>query len=105
MEQRKTRCFNMPRAFLTTDTDEYMIMVLKGKLTDLLISLQLSLYGPYASKDARGRTILYVRLLKSLYGLMRSALLFYRKFRGELEAFEFVVNEYDPCVANLTTAA
>lgn len=35
---------------------------------------------------------------------MRAALLFYRKFRGELERYGFGVNPYDPCVANLTTA-
>jgi hypothetical protein len=35
-----------------------------------------------------------------MYGLLRSALLFYRKLRGELEAIGFVINPYDPCVAN-----
>jgi hypothetical protein len=35
-----------------------------------------------------------------MYGLLRSALLFYRKLRAELEAVGFVINPYDPCVAN-----
>jgi hypothetical protein len=35
-----------------------------------------------------------------MYGLLRSALLFYRKLRAELEHFGFVINPYDPCVAN-----
>ncbi len=35
-----------------------------------------------------------------MYGLMRSALLFYLKLRKDLEAFGFVVNDYDPCIAN-----
>ena len=36
---------------------------------------------------------------------MRSSLLFYRKIRGELEAYGFKINPYDPCVSNkiLTT--
>ena len=34
---------------------------------------------------------------------MRASLLFYRKLRKELEAYGFVVNLYDPCVANRTT--
>ena len=46
---------------------------------------------------------LYVQLYKSLYGLLRSALLFYRKLRKELEDFGFVINPYNPCVANRTT--
>ena len=31
---------------------------------------------------------------------MRSSLLFYRKMRGELEAYGFKINTYDPCVGN-----
>jgi hypothetical protein len=44
--------------------------------------------------------VLYVKLQKALYGLMRASLLFYRKLRKELEDFGFVVNPYDPCVVN-----
>ncbi len=39
-------------------------------------------------------------LQKALYGLMRASLLFYQKLRKELEEYGFVVNPYDPCVAN-----
>lgn len=34
---------------------------------------------------------------------MHSALLFYRKFRRELEGYGLEVNPYDPCVANVIT--
>ena len=45
--------------------------------------------------------MLYVKMFKSIYGLLRSALLFYIKLRGELEAYGFTFNSYDPsCVAN-----
>jgi hypothetical protein len=44
--------------------------------------------------------VLYVKLQKALYGLMRASLLFYRKLRKELEDFGFAINPYDPCVAN-----
>ena len=33
-------------------------------------------------------------------GILRSSLLFYRKIRGELEAYGFKINPYDPCVVN-----
>jgi hypothetical protein len=36
---------------------------------------------------------------KSLYGLLRSALLFYKKLVADLESDGFVLNPYDPCVA------
>jgi hypothetical protein len=35
-----------------------------------------------------------------LYGCLRSALFFYLKLLGDLEANGFVINPYDPCVAN-----
>ena len=37
-----------------------------------------------------------------MYGLLRSALLFYKKLVGELESSGFKLNPYDPCVANKT---
>jgi hypothetical protein len=37
-----------------------------------------------------------------MYGLLRSALLFYRKLVVDLENAEFKMNPYDPCVANKT---
>ena len=52
--------------------------------------------------DKKGTPILYVRLKKAMYGLLRSSLLFYRKMRGELEAYGFKINLYDPYVGNKT---
>ena len=39
---------------------------------------------------------------KALYGLLKSALDFYLKLRGDLEEKDYVINPYDPCVANKT---
>ncbi len=40
------------------------------------------------------------RCKKALYGLLRSALLFYRKLVANLESDGFVLNPYDLCVGN-----
>ena len=37
---------------------------------------------------------------KALYDLLQSALIFYKKLRKDLETYGFVINPYDPCVAN-----
>merc|ERR1711933_326410 len=37
---------------------------------------------------------------KALYGLLRSALLFYKHLVAALEKYGFKVNPHDPCVAN-----
>ena len=50
--------------------------------------------------DRKGTLILYVRLKKALYGILRSSLLFYRELCWELEAYDFKINTYDPCVGN-----
>jgi hypothetical protein len=48
--------------------------------------------------------LLYVKLSKVIYGLLKSALLFYRKFVNNLKKYiwPFIINPYDPCVANAT---
>jgi hypothetical protein len=46
--------------------------------------------------------VLYLRLQKALYSMMKSALLFYRKLVSELQEVGFEINPYDPCVANKT---
>jgi len=57
------------------------------------------LYRKYLT-DEKGKKVLYVRLQKALYGMMKSALLFYRKLILELKGMDFEVNPYDPCVVN-----
>lgn len=78
-------------------------MVLRGELCELMVKVKPQLYRKYVSRDKRGKPVLYVELYKSMYGLMRSALLFYRKLKQELLDYGFVMNPYDPCVANLMT--
>jgi hypothetical protein len=95
---------DLPRAFLNTVTDEIVIMVLKEELCELMCHVNPKLYRRYVTYDkTRGKPVLYVQLYKALYGLMRSALMFYRKLKGEPEDYSFVINPYDPCVANKIT--
>ncbi len=37
---------------------------------------------------------------KAIYGLLKSALLFYKKLVADMESVRFKSNPYDPCVAN-----
>ena len=44
----------------------------------------------------------YVRLSKTVYGMLRAALLFYNeRLQSTLENTEFNINPYDSCVANM----
>jgi hypothetical protein len=99
-EGRNVACFNIPGAFLHADVDKDITMVLKGRLAELMVQVAPNLYRKYITVDKKGTAILYVKMQKALYGLLRSALLFYKKLLADLESDGFVLNPYDPCVAN-----
>ena len=41
-----------------------------------------------------------MHIIKALYGLLISAMLFYNKLKTDLIKNGFLLNSYDPCVAN-----
>jgi hypothetical protein len=99
-EGRDVACFDIPGAFLHADSDENITMILKGQLAELMVQVAPNLYRKYITIDRKVKAILYVKMQKAIYGLQRSALLFYRKLVADLESTGFVINPYDPCVAN-----
>ena len=99
-EGRNVACFDIPVAFLHTDSDKDITMILKGRLAKLMVQVAPNLYRKYISIDRKGTAVLYVKMQKSIYRLLRSALHFYKKLVMDLEGDGFVLNPYDPCVAN-----
>ena len=97
------RTFDISCEFVNTDSDENDIMVLKDDMAEMMVKNAPNIYRKHTTMNSKGRPILYVWLRKMLYGLLPGALMFYRKLRRELEADGFVVNHFDPCVANKTT--
>ena len=93
-------CFDIPGAFLHADVNKDISMVLKGRLAELMVQVAPNLYRKYITVNRKGTAILYVKMQKALYGLQRSALLFYKKPVADLESDGFVLNPYDSCVAN-----
>ena len=48
-----------------------------------------------------GKTrVIYVKLVKAIYGCVKSALLWYELFTKSLKSMGFRLNPYDPCTAN-----
>ena len=74
-------------------------MTLRGTLAEMMVLSAPEIYRDYMTLE-NGKKILYVRLKKALYGLLKSALLFYRKLWRDLARRGFEVNPCDPCVAN-----
>ena len=65
----------------------------------MMVTADPELCRPFVSYET-GKAVLYVWLQKALYGCLKSALFFYEKQVGYLEACGFRINTYDPCVAN-----
>ena len=99
-ERRCVGSADLPGAFLNAFNDDFVIMKMVGKLADLMVKTNPTLYRPFVNQDKSGRPILYVRLQKALYGLLKSALLCYKQLVSDLTSIGFTINPYDPCVAN-----
>jgi hypothetical protein len=104
MEGRDVATCDIPNAFVQTDLDEYdkdgnrTIMRIRGPLVEILCEMDPQ-YQQYVHYDKNG-PVLYVHLIKALYGMLVSAMLFYQKLRQDLIDYGFETNPYDPCVAN-----
>ena len=99
-ENRVTATLDLPGAFLHAYNDSFVIMKMNGRLAELMVKTAPNLYRKYVIEDSSGKPILYVQLQKALYGMLKSALLFYRKLVTDLTNMSFELNPYDPCVAN-----
>jgi hypothetical protein len=100
---RDVTFIDLPGAFLHTLTDKKISMILRGELCKLMCMIDPKLYRKYVCKDRRGNPVLYMELYKSLYGLMRSALVFYKMLKKEFENYGMAMNPYDMCIANKET--
>jgi hypothetical protein len=97
---------DIPNAFVQTDVDprhhtkgERIIMKIRGTLVDMLVEIAPEVYIDFVVYEENIKT-LYVKMLKATYGMMQSSLLYYKKFRKDIESIGFIINPYDPCVAN-----
>jgi hypothetical protein len=99
-EERDVATADVAGAYLKADMGDFVIMKFNGKYVDIPCRMNPT-YEPYVTIE-NGQRILYVRLLKALYGCVKSALLWYQLFTGSLKEMGFVLNPYDPCVANST---
>jgi hypothetical protein len=72
---------------------------MNGTLAELMAKTDPKLYRKYLT-DEKGKKVLYLRLQKALYRMMKSTLSFYRKLISKLKGMGFEVNPYDPCIVN-----
>ncbi len=77
MEGRDVAAVDIPGAFMQADMDEVVHVKFEGEIAEMLVKLDPKLYRKYV-KDENGKSVLYVELLKALYGTLKTALLFWK---------------------------
>jgi hypothetical protein len=87
-------------AFLQANNPDLVLMRLDGILAELMVRVSPKIYHKFITINAKGKSVLYVQLEKAVYGMMKSALLFYHKLVTDLTSLSFEINPYNPCVAN-----
>ena len=98
-ERRDVATVDIPGAFMQGDQDETVHMRLEGTLAELLTKCDPKLYWQYVVTE-NNKPVLYVELVKALYGTLRTALILWRKLTSKLVEWGFTINPYDWCVAN-----
>ena len=99
-ENRKVAVLDMPGAFMQVDMDELVHVRFEGEMVDKLVEIDHDLYASYISEE-NGKKVMYVELLKALYGTLRAARLFWEKLQAKLvNEWGFTPNRYDSCVVN-----
>jgi hypothetical protein len=98
-EGREVAVVDVPGAFMQADMDELVYVRFTGKMVELLLEIDYEMYAPYVTIE-NGEKVMYVELLKALYGTLRAARLFWEKLSNKLIEWGFTRNAYDPCVCN-----
>jgi hypothetical protein len=99
-ENRYVVTADVEGAYLHADMDELVIMVFEGDMVDYMVQTNPSKYAKYVHTTKTGKKLLYVQLIKALYGCIQSAMLWWKLLTSTLVKEGFKVNPYDPCVAN-----
>jgi hypothetical protein len=80
-QKRDVMTADIPNAFVQTDIDEknqvkgeHIIMKIRGPLVDMLLEIAPEVYEGYSTYEGKTK-VLYVKMLKAIYGMLQSSLL------------------------------
>ena len=93
-ERRDIAILDIANAFLHATNDKKVLMLLWGKLAEMMVAVDPELYRKYVIYTSKGVPMLFVRLSKALYGMLRAVLLFYKRLRSDVDNIGFMVNPY-----------
>jgi hypothetical protein len=104
-EERDVMMCDIPNAFIQVclpkkePGEGRVVMKITGVLVNMLVDINSELYGRAVVWENR-KKVLYVEVLKAIYGMLEAAIWGYKTFRKDLEDIGSVFNPYNPSVAN-----
>ena len=72
MEGRNVVVLDVPGAFMQAEIDELVHVRFTGAMVTLLLEIDYEMYKDYAVVE-KGEQVMYMELLKALYGTLRAA--------------------------------
>ena len=85
---------------MQADIDELVHVRFTGEMVNMLLHIDHDKYKDYVVTEREDK-VLYMELLKALYGTLRAAHLFWEKLSKQLiDVWGFTPNKYDDCVVN-----
>ena len=98
VEDRHVVVVDVTGAYLNAHMDDFVLIRLSGDDVDMMCNANPT-YEQFVTNE-NGRKTLFLQLKKALYGCVKSALLWYCLFCDTYQDLCFILNPYDPCVAN-----
>ena len=99
LEQRFISTSDVAGAFLKATMHDYVLVRLQGPAVEALLRINYEKYGNFVIQEKR-KKVLYVQLLKVMYGTLTAPILWYQLFADTLLSKGFTINPFDLCVAN-----
>lgn len=100
LERRDVAFVDVPGAYLQANKPRHKFLIIKfeGEFVDIMLEVNPNLKDQVVVEN--WRKVLYLRVLKAIYGCMESALLRYNLFFSTLKKEGFVLNPYNGCLVN-----
>jgi hypothetical protein len=100
-ERRDVATADVTGAYLHADMEDFALLKMEGESVGMMWNVSPEYRKFVHIKN--GKKVLYLELLKALYGCEQWALLWYKLFSGTPKGMDFELNPYNTCVPNKMT--
>ena len=80
-EKQAIAILDVANTFLHTENDDNILMLLCGKLADMMVQVYPIMYRKYVTYWPNGQAMLYIIFSKALYGMLRADLFFLQEIK------------------------